>query len=118
GGFASIRRVNRRLLKLTRAGLLRRFFAGSTAHGRKAVYTLSPTGTDLVSAKLGGISRASGRLVLGDTFIEHQTGINEIYLALKYGTIPHAGARLIRWHTFRESISESIKLSPDAYLEL
>ena len=61
GGFASRRRVNRRLLKLTRAGLLRSFFVGSTAHGRKAVYTLSPKGSDLVNAKLGGISRPSGR---------------------------------------------------------
>lgn len=118
GGFMSIRRVNRRLLKLTRAGLLRSFFVGSTAHGRKAVYTLSTRGADIVSAKLGGISRAAGRLVLGDTFIGHQFGVNEIYLAVKYKAIPQAGARLIRWHTFRQSISESIKLTPDAYIEL
>jgi hypothetical protein len=116
--FGLARRTNFRLRQLTQAGLLRRFFVGSTAHGRKAVYTLAPKGADLVSAKLGGINRASGRLVLGDTFIEHQVGINEIYLVLKYRPIPYADARLTRWHTFRQSISESIKLTPDAYIEL
>ena len=43
-GFNSTRRANARLLQLTRTGLLRRFFIGSIAHGRKAVYTLSPKG--------------------------------------------------------------------------
>src|ERR1035438_604819 len=78
-GFSSTRRANARLLQLTRTGLLRRFFVGSIAHGRKAVYTLSPKGSELVAAKLGGISRPAGRLVVGDAFVEHQTSINEIY---------------------------------------
>src|SRR6266536_1586912 len=70
GGFRSTRRANTRLLQLTRAGVLRRFFIGSIAHGRKAVYTLSPKGTELVAARLGGISRPAGRLVVGDAFVE------------------------------------------------
>jgi len=70
-----------RLLALTRAGLLRRFFVGGVAHGRKAVYTLSPRGTELVAAKLGGIHRPAGRLVVGDSYVAHQTGINQVYLA-------------------------------------
>src|SRR5439155_19056228 len=60
--FGSTTQVNTRLLELTRAGLLRRFFVGSIGSGRKAVYTLSPKGADLISAKFGGINRASGRL--------------------------------------------------------
>ena len=116
--FDSTRRANRRLLKLTHAGLLRRFFSGSVANGRKAVYTLSPKGTELVAAKLGGIHRSSGRLVVGDRFVQHQTGINEIYLTLKYRPIPNSAVLLSRWLTFRQSISESIKLTPDAYFEL
>lgn len=115
-GFGSTTQVNTRLLELTRAGLLRRFFVGSIGSGRKAVYTLSAKGSDLVSAKLGGISRPSGRLIVGDAFVEHQMGINEIYLALKYR--PIAGVRLLRWHSFRRSISEAIKLTPDGYFEL
>jgi protein involved in plasmid replication-relaxation len=117
-GFGSTTQVNTRLLELTRAGLLRRFFIGSIGSGRKAIYTLSPKGADLVSAKLGGIQRASGRLVVGDRFVEHQTGINEVYLILKYGPIPHPGVQLRRWLQFRQSISEAIKLTPDAYFEL
>jgi len=117
-GFGSTTRANTRLLVLTRAGILRRFFVGSIGAGRKAVYTLSRKGAELVAAKLGGIERASGRLVLGDRFVEHQTGINEIYLALKYRPGPDSFAGLSRWLTFRQSISEAIKLTPDAYLEM
>ncbi len=117
-GFKSTRRANARLLQLTHAGLLRRFFVGSIAHGRKAVYTLSPKGTELVAARLGGISRPSGRLIVGDAFVDHQTAINEIYLALKYRPLPLRGMHFSRWVTFRQSISEAIKLTPDAYIEL
>jgi hypothetical protein len=117
-GFHSTRRANARLLQLTHAGLLRRFFVGSIAHGRKAVYTLSPKGGELMAARLGGINRPSGRLVVGDAFVEHQTAINEIYLALKYRPLPLAGMQLRRWVTFRQSISEAIKLTPDAYIEV
>jgi hypothetical protein len=117
-GFISTRRANARLLQLTRTGMLRRFFVGSIAHGRKAVYTLSPKGGELVAAKLGGISRPAGRLVIGDAFVEHQTGINEIYVAVKHRPAPQAGISLRRWVTFRQSISESVKLTPDGYFEI
>jgi len=117
-GFDSTRRANARLLQLTRTGFLRRFFVGSIAHGRKAVYTLSPKGGEFVAAKLGGITRPAGRLVIGDAFVEHQTSINEIYLAVKHRSAPQAGARLRRWITFRQSISEAIKLTPDGYFEI
>jgi hypothetical protein len=117
GGFHSTRRANARLLQLTRAGLLKRFFVGSVAHGRKAIYTLSTKGTELVQAKSGGINRPSGRLVVGDAFVEHQSGINEIYFCLRYRPIP-SHVRLVRWLTFRQPISESIKLTPDAYFEV
>jgi hypothetical protein len=117
-GFGSTTRANTRLLQLTRAGLLRRFFVGSIGAGRKAVYTLSPKGSELVSAKLEGIQRSSGRLVVGDRFVVHQTGINEVYLVLKYRPIPHPNVRLHRWLVFRHSLSDAIKLTPDGYFEL
>ena len=116
--FHSTTRANTRLLQLTRAGFLRKFFVGTTGPGQKAVYTLSPKGAELVSAKLGGIHRPVGRLVVGDRFVEHQTGINEIYTALKYRASPHQGLHLVRWVNFRQSISEAIKLTPDAYFEV
>jgi hypothetical protein len=117
GGFDSPRRTNRRLLKLTRAGLLRRFFVGSIAYGRKSIYTLSGKGVELVNAKFGGISRPAGRLVVSDKFVEHQSRINEIYLAVKYKPLP-LEARFARWHIFRRSISEAAKITPDAYFEI
>jgi len=117
-GFQSTRRANDRLLQLTRAGLLRRFFVGSVAHGRKAMYTLSAKGAEMVAATLGGIKRPVDRLVVGDRFVEHQAGINQIYLALKYRPILNLGIRISRWVTFRQPLSEVIKLTPDGYLEL
>jgi Replication-relaxation len=117
-GFGSTTQVNTRLLELTRTGLLRRFFVGSIGAGRKAIYTLSPKGTELANAKLGGIYRASGRLVVSDAFVEHQMGINEIYLALKYRPVPRSDFRMQRWLTFRQSLSEAVKLTPDGYFEL
>jgi hypothetical protein len=54
---------------------------------------------------------------MGDAFVDHQSGINDTYVALKYCAVP-SGVRLLRWHTFRQSISETIKLTPDGYFEL
>lgn len=50
-GFSSTTRANTRLLELTRAGLLQRFFLGTMAGGRKAIYRLSGKGADLVGAR-------------------------------------------------------------------
>jgi hypothetical protein len=116
-GFGAKTQVSLRLLELTRAGILRRFFVGTIGSGRKAVYTLSARGADVVAAPLGGINRPDGKLLTGDRFVEHQTAINEIYLAVKYKPLP-AGVRLVRWHVFRQSISEAIKITPDAYFEI
>jgi hypothetical protein len=117
-GFGTTTQVNIRLLELTRNGFLRRFFAGTIGGGRKAVYTLSAKGADRVNADLGGIQRPEGRLVAGDRFVEHQTAINEVYLAVKYAGAPNASIGLLRWHAFRQSISEAIKLTPDGYFEI
>ena len=116
--FPSTATANMRLLALTRAGLLRRFFVGSVAFGRKAIYTLSAKGSELVHAQLGGINRASNRVVVGDTFVEHQMAINDFYVSLKYRAIPLACQRPRRWRTFHQSISDAIKLRPDAYFEV
>jgi hypothetical protein len=115
-GFGSRTQVSLRLLELTRAGLLRQFFVGTIGSGRKAIYTLSTKGAVVVAAQFGGINRPQGRLVTGDRFIAHQNAINEIYIAVKYKTLP-ARTQLGRWHIFRQSISEAVKLVPDAYIE-
>lgn len=116
-GFGGKTQVSLRLLELTRAGLLRRFFVGTIGSGRKAIYTLSANGANAVAAQLGGINRPEGKLVTSDRFVEHQMAINEIYMGVKYSPLPD-GSRFIRWHTFRQSISEAIKITPDAYFEI
>jgi Replication-relaxation len=116
-GFGAKTQVSLRLLELTRAGLLRRFFVGTIGSGRKAMYTLSANGAHVVAAQFAGINRPEGKLVTGDGFVEHQMAINEIYIAIKYRALP-TGTHFVRWHIFRQSISEAIKLTPDAYFEI
>ncbi len=117
-GFGSTRRANSRLLALTRTGLLRRFFVGTVAHGRKAMYTLSPKGTETIGSLQGGIKRPSGRLVVGDRFVEHQSVINDVYVALKYRSNLQINLRLRRWISFQRELTEAIKIKPDAYCEI
>ena len=58
-GFSSTTRANARLLLLTRAGLLRRFFLGTIAGGAKALYTLSLKGAQFVGVPESGPDRKS-----------------------------------------------------------
>src|SRR5712691_4152682 len=96
-GFRSILLANRRLLALTRAGLLRRFFIGTVMGGKKALYSLSALGANLVQVPYTGPRRRNDEAVTVDFFVYHQLGINEIYCALKYHAIPLADSRLVRW---------------------
>src|ERR1039457_2183666 len=80
-GFGSTTRANARLLALTRAGLLHRFFQGTVAGGAKALYTLSDKGARLVDVPASGPRRREDQAVVADFFIEHQLGINELYCA-------------------------------------
>src|SRR5215813_8392134 len=82
-GFGSTTQVNARLLLLTRAGLLRRFFLGTKSGGLKAIYSLSKAGAALVQVPLRGPKRRNGELVVADFFAAHQLAINEIYCELK-----------------------------------
>src|SRR4051812_39611471 len=56
-GFASTTRTNARLLALSRAGLLRRFFLGTTGGGQKALYALSQKGATLLDLPYRGPRR-------------------------------------------------------------
>ncbi len=85
GSFGSVMRVNTRLLALTRAGLLRRFFIGSDG-GRKAIYALSPKGAQLAEVPLRGPRRKQNEMLVADFFVQHQLSLNEVYCGLKFGT--------------------------------
>src|SRR5712692_6434307 len=95
-GFRSTTRVNTRLLALTQAGLLRRFFLGATAGGKKALYTLSAKGAALIGVPARGPRRRNDELLVADFFVLHQLTVNHMYCALKYGNLPSPGTSFRR----------------------
>ncbi len=118
GGFTDCNRiVNSRLLKLVRAGLLNRFFVGTTGAGRKAIYALSRKGADLLGSQPRLVSRRFGQTVVSDLFIEHQLQLNLIGAALKYRPL-RVGVWLQTWQTPFKAVTAGIPLIPDAYFEL
>jgi hypothetical protein len=118
GGFHSLRRVNRRLLALTRAGLLKRFFMGTVAGGKRALYSLSPLSAKLVQVPCRGPRRRKDEAVTVDFFVHHQLCINEIYCVLKYQTIPLSTIQLGCWKNFTSPIDAKRSLKPDGYFEI
>jgi hypothetical protein len=117
-GFGSTTRVNSRLLKLTRVGLLRRFFIGSDAVGKKALYTLSPKGAAFTGTSNQGLRRRRDELSVADIFVSHQLRINEIYCLVKYRPISIPDTKFVRWVSFSEPLTPGSLLIPDGYVEV
>ncbi len=115
-GFGSTSRANVRLLALTRAGLLRRFFLGSGG-GRKALYVLSPKGAQAGQVPRRGPRRSQDAVLVADYFVGHQLAVNALYCALKYGTVPVLQVAFHRWLSFHEPVVPGIRLIPDGYVE-
>jgi hypothetical protein len=116
-GFGSTTRANVRLLSLTRAGLLRRFFLGTSGGGKKALYSLSAKGAQLVDVPQRGPRRRKDESLATDFFVQHQLVVNEIYCALKYGTMPVAEVSFRRWIAFHQPLTSGLRLIPDGYIE-
>jgi hypothetical protein len=116
-GFGSTTRVNDRLLALTRAGLLRRFFLGSGG-GRKALYALSPKGAQVIQSAARGPRRRQNEMLVADFFVQHQLTINEVYCNLKFSPVPFPDIRFVSWLAFYEPIVQNLSLIPDGYVEL
>jgi hypothetical protein len=117
-GFGSVTRANTRLLRLTQAGLLGRFFLGTTGGGKKAIYMLSPKGAKLIGVSAAGPRRQRDELVIADLFVAHQFLVNEIYCAFKYGVPAPAGAEFRRWLQFKAVVDPAIPLIPDGFVEV
>jgi Replication-relaxation len=115
--FRSVSRANARLLALVKAGLLQRFFMGTEAGGKKALYTLSPTGAKLVGAAPTVPRRKADEIVTADLFVAHQSSVNRIYCAFKYGTAAPDGTHLVSWRSFSVALDRAISLIPDGYVE-
>src|SRR5258708_7071125 len=96
-GFGSTTRANSRLLALTSAGLLRRFFLGTTGAGQKALYALSPKGAQLVGVPLRAPRRRKDEALVADFVVQHQLIVNEIYCAVKYRPMNLDGVSFRRW---------------------
>lgn len=116
--FHSTSRANVRLLGLTRAGLLRRFFLGTKGAGQKALYALSAKGAEIAGVPLRGPQRRKDESLAADFFVAHQLAVNRVYCALRYGAIPIPHVSFLRWLAFYEPLTRSIPLIPDGYAEL
>lgn len=117
-GFRSTHRVNRRLLALTKAGLLRRMFMGTDGPGRKALYTSSRKGAKLVGSSYQGLRCNNDEFLTANFFVHHQLAVNEVYCQVKCTPIPIPGVSFIRWVTFNKPIAQGLALIPDGYCEL
>jgi len=115
-GFTSITRANTRLLALTRAGLLRRYFLGYSG-AKKALYSVSPKGAQVAGVPCRGPRRPQETMLVADFFVEHQLTVNDIYCALKHRAIPVPDTAFRRWLSFHEPVAPKINLIPDGYVE-
>lgn len=106
-GFTSATRAKARLLGLTRSGYLSRFFVGTIAGGRKAVYHLPSTRRERRQSKLLASVRT-------EQFAEHELALSGLYLALR------AVGRSVgmRWQRITEGLPDRAGVVPDAYFEL
>lgn len=116
-GFHSATRVNTRLLRLTRAGLLKRFFFVGTSGGKRAVYCLSKKGADFAAVVAKPITRPSDSFLLGDKFVAHQLAINDVYCAAQIGSGKN-GTPDVHWQAISEPLAQTVPIVPDAYVEI
>ncbi|MGA3197375.1 MAG: replication-relaxation family protein [Terriglobales bacterium] len=114
-GFNSLTRINTRLLALHRAGLLRRFFVG-LGPGKKAIYSLSPKGAQLIGLQARGPRRRQNSFLV-DFSVLHQLAVNDVYCNLRFKPIAVPGVRCTHWIAFTEPIAKEQSLIPDGYAE-
>jgi hypothetical protein len=109
-GFSSVSRVNVRLGKLRKAGLVSRYFTGSSTGSRRSLYALTRSGSVAAGAPFIPLKWKSNSFLLGNAFVAHQLALNDIYIEAVFdsGFI---------WRTFAQPISISIPLIPDAFIE-
>jgi hypothetical protein len=115
--FGSTTRANARLLLLTRAGVLRRFFLGTTGAGQKALYASTLKGAQLVGVPLRAPRRRNDETLVADSTVLHQLTVNEMYCAVKYRPLNLAGCSFRRWIAFYEPVLPGLRLIPDGYAE-
>jgi hypothetical protein len=116
--LAATRNTNKRLLELTRAGLLQQYFVGTVGGGRKAIYALSEKAAALTNSEFRPLKRRAGENLVGDLFVHHQLQVNAIFLLVRFQEIPVAGVQCLRWLSFQERPFRNAAVIPDGYFEL
>ncbi|MBV9762075.1 MAG: replication-relaxation family protein [Acidobacteriaceae bacterium] len=116
GPFGSTTRANARLLALTEARYLRRFFWGTVGGAKKVIYALAPCGAEIAGVPNRGPRRSRDQVLAADFFSLHQLQVNEVYGSIKYRPLPE-GVTFIRWLSFHESLPGTT-LIPDGYAEV
>ena len=117
-GFRSVRRTNRRLLKLVRAGLLKRWFVGTAGGGQKALYGLSPRGANLIGETTQGlIPWKQDSLITSSQFLAHQQAVNAVFIQARF-TAPPVGFAVQQWTRPKLPLSPAVALIPDGYFEI
>ena len=114
----SVSTANARLLKLTRAGLLKRFFIATEEGGLKALYALTPASAAAIGVPYRPLQRKSDSVLTSDPFVLHQLAINSIYVQVKYRPAPVMEVHFVGWLSFSEVLCNAIPLIPDGYFEL
>jgi hypothetical protein len=56
-------------------------------------------------------------MLIADFFVQHQLSVNQVYCALKFGTIPNPGVKFVNWIAFHEPLVAGLSLIPDGYVE-
>ena len=113
--FGSVTRANDRLSRLHAAGLLYRYFVGTVAGGRKALYAISPRGAATIGqAMVWKLHRSQSELLVGEPGVEHQLAVNWCWISMRRGP----DCNLFRFVRFNEPISPALPLAPDGYAEV
>ncbi len=110
-GFASVSRVNVRLIKLRQAELITRYFIGTRTGSRRSVYAVTRKGASAISAEYTAPKWRPDSTLTGNSFAIHQLACNDIYL------VATGGRTDLTWTTFGEPASKTINFRPDALIE-
>ena len=114
----SVSTSNARLVKLVRAGFLKRFFIATEHGGVKALYSLTRRSAALIQAPYRPIQRKADSVLISDQFVQHQLALNSVYVQVKFRPLPRQDTEFVRWIKFTGPLSEATPIIPDGYFEL
>jgi hypothetical protein len=109
-GFGSISRINVRLAKLRKAGLIVRYFIASSTGSKSAVYGLAKAGAAEIHALFVSMKWQPDSVLLGNSFAAHQLALNDVYVAASRECS-------LRWRTFPVPPVAAVPVVPDPAID-